>query len=59
MSDNSSAAKASQLLSLKKQLMGLRFQKASGELKDTSKIRRLKKEVARFYTTLNMKWKDA
>ncbi|WP_410519991.1 50S ribosomal protein L29 [Candidatus Lariskella endosymbiont of Hedychridium roseum] len=55
MSDNSSAAKASQLLSLKKQLMGLRFQKASGELKDTSKIRRLKKEVARFYTTLNMK----
>lgn len=37
---------------LKKELFNLRFQKAQGELNDTSRFREAKKEIARILTHL-------
>ena len=37
---------------LKKELFNLRFQKASGELKNTSRFREAKREIARILTQL-------
>lgn len=40
---------------LKKELFNLRFQKAAGELNNTSRFRAAKKEIARILTQLNQK----
>ena len=41
-----------QVAELKKELFNLRFQKASGELTNTSRFRAAKKEIARILTQL-------
>lgn len=40
---------------LKKELFNLRFQKAQGELTNTSRFRAAKREIARIMTQLNQK----
>jgi large subunit ribosomal protein L29 len=37
----------------KEELMRLRFQQATGELTDTSRLRQTRRNIARFYTILN------
>lgn len=44
---------------LKKELFNLRFQKASGELSNTSRFRAAKKEIARILTHLRSTQKAA
>ena len=44
---------------LKKELFNLRFQKASGELSNTSRFRAAKKEIARLLTQLRSTKKTA
>ena len=41
-----------QVAELKKELFNLRFQKAAGELSDTSRFRAAKREIARILTHL-------
>lgn len=43
------------LSDLKKEQMNLRFQKASGELKNTSRVRIVRKAIARISTLFNQK----
>ena len=43
----------------KKELMNLRFQQKSGELKNTSRKRVVRKEVARVLTIMNQKKRGA
>lgn len=38
---------------LKKELFNLRFQKATGELENTSRFRQVKRDIARVNTALN------
>ncbi len=38
---------------LKKELFNLRFQKATGELENTSRFRQVKRDIARVSTALN------
>lgn len=45
------------ILVAKRELLNLRFQKASGELKDTSRFKLLKKNIARIMTSKNNKKK--
>lgn len=42
-----------QVTELKKELFNLRFQKAAGELTNTSRFKEAKKEIARILTELN------
>ena len=42
--------RADQLASLKKEQFNLRFQKASGQLNDTSRVRQVRKDIARLVT---------
>ena len=42
-----------EILSLKKTLMNLNFQKSSGQLEKTSKIKDAKKQIARLHTRLS------
>ncbi len=42
-----------EILSLKKALMNLNFQKSSGQLEKTSKIKETKKQIARLNTRLS------
>ena len=42
-----------EILSLKKTLMNLNFQKSSGQLEKTSKIKDTKKQIARLITRLS------
>lgn len=42
------------ILELKKKLVSLRFKKSSGELVNVSEIKKVKKEIARLFTKLNM-----
>ena len=42
-----------EILSLKKTLMNLNFQKSSGQLEKTSKIKDIKKQIARLNTRLS------
>ena len=42
-----------EILGLKKTLMNLNFQKSSGQLEKTSKIKDAKKQIARLYTQLS------
>ncbi len=41
-----------QLLDLKKEAFNLRFQRASGQLENTARIRQVRRDVARIKTTL-------
>lgn len=41
-----------QLVSLKKERFNLRFQKASGQLERTSRVRELRRDIARIMTIL-------
>tara|TARA_Y100000590_G_scaffold451445_2_gene592864 strand:- start:565 stop:750 length:186 start_codon:yes stop_codon:yes gene_type:complete len=43
------------LQSLKKDLFNFRFRKVNGQLQDTAKVREVKKDVAKIFTTLNKK----
>ena len=45
----------SQINSIKKDLFNLRFKKVNGQLEDTSKILRLKRDLAKVKTNLNKK----
>ncbi len=42
-----------EILESKKKLLSLRIKKSSGDLKDTSAIKKLKKEIARLFTKMN------
>ena len=44
-----------QINSIKKDLFNLRFKKINGQLEDTSKILRLKRDLAKVMTNLNKK----
>ena len=41
-----------QLLDLKKEQLNLRFQKASGQLENTSRVREVRRDIARIKTIL-------
>jgi len=42
----------SKIITLKKKLMGLRMKNFKGEVKNTSEIKKIKKEIARLFTKL-------
>jgi len=42
----------SQVLGLKQELFGLRFQSATGQLENTSRLREVRHDIARIYTVL-------
>lgn len=48
----STDALRAELNDAKEELMRLRFQQASGELTDTSRLRQTRRNIARFYTIL-------
>ena len=43
------------LLSLKKEQFNLRFQKASGQLENTARVRQVRRDIARIKTVLHAK----
>jgi len=47
------------ILASKKELLNLRFQKATGELENTSRFRQVKKDIARLNTVLSAQKKAA
>lgn len=47
------------LLALKKEAFNLRFQRATGQLENTSRMGRVRKDVARVLTVLNEKARKA
>lgn len=42
-----------QLLDLKKEAFNLRFQKASGQLENTARVRQVRRDIARIQTLMN------
>ena len=42
-----------QLLALKKEAFNLRFQRASGQLENTARVRQVRRDIARIKTILN------
>ena len=44
---------ADQLLALKKEAFNLRFQRASGQLENTARVRQVRRDIARVQTALN------
>ena len=44
-----------QLVALKKEAFNLRFQQATGQLENTARIRKVRRDVARVNTILNQK----
>ena len=50
---------ASQLLDLKKEQFNLRFQRASGQLENTARMRQVRRDVARIKTVLNQRARSA
>ncbi len=42
----------SELMSLKKEAFNLRFQKATGQLENTSRVRQVRRDIARIKTTI-------
>lgn len=48
-----------QLVALKKEAFNLRFQAATGQLENTSRMRTVRRDVARVKTILNQKAADA
>ncbi len=47
------------LLALKKERFNLRFQKASGQLENTARVRQVRRDIARIKTVLHAKQKTA
>lgn len=47
------------LMSLKKEQFNLRFQKASGQLENTARVRQVRREIARIKTVLHDKQQGA
>ena len=47
------------LLGLKKEQFNLRFQKASGQLENTARVRQVRRDIARIKTVLHAKRKTA
>jgi large subunit ribosomal protein L29 len=50
--DLSDDAIQAELSDAKEELMRLRFQQSTGELTDTSRLRQIRRNIARFYTVL-------
>ena len=48
-----------QLLQLKKEQFNLRFQKATGQLESTARVREVRRDIARILTTLGSRAKTA
>jgi large subunit ribosomal protein L29 len=48
-----------QLVKLKKERFNLRFQRANGQLENTSRVRVVRKEIARIQTLLNERLRKA
>ena len=48
-----------QLLDLKKEALNLRFQKASGQLEATARVREVRRDIARVLSVLNEKKQTA
>ena len=48
-----------ELLALKKESLNLRFQKASGQLEATGRVRTVRRDIARIRTVLTQKQTDA
>jgi large subunit ribosomal protein L29 len=48
-----------QLVQLKKEAFNLRFQKATGQMENTARMRSVRRDVARVMTVLNQKAADA
>lgn len=48
-----------QLRELKKEALNLRFQRASGQLEGTARIRQVRRDIARILTVLNVKRRSA
>ncbi|MDG5495614.1 MULTISPECIES: 50S ribosomal protein L29 [Azospirillaceae] len=48
-----------QLLSLKKEQFNLRFQKASGQLENTARVREVRRDIARIKTILGQQTASA
>ena len=48
-----------QLLQLKKEQFNLRFQKATGQLESTARVRQVRREIARVMTTLGGRTRPA
>jgi len=46
-----------QLLDLRKEAFNLRFQKATGQLENTARVREVRRDIARIKTILNAKRK--
>ncbi len=46
-----------QLLGLRKEAFNLRFQKATGQLENTARVREVRRDIARIKTILNAKRK--
>jgi large subunit ribosomal protein L29 len=42
-----------EIVALKKELFDLRFQQATGQLENTARIKKVKKDIARMKTVLN------
>jgi len=47
------------LLNLKKEQFNLRFQKASGQLENTARVRQVRRDISRIKTVLHAKQKTA
>jgi len=48
-----------ELIALKKEAFNLRFQKASGQLENTARVRQVRRDIARIQTLLNDKAQTA
>jgi len=48
-----------QLIDLKKEALNLRFQKASGQLEATARVRAVRRDIARILSVLNEKHQTA
>ena len=48
-----------ELMTLKKEAFNLRFQKASGQLENTSRVRQVRRDIARVKTVLNERRQSA
>ena len=46
---------AGQLIDLRKEAFNLRFQRASGQLENTGRVREVRRDIARFTTILNQR----
>ena len=46
------------ILVLRKESLNLRFQKSSGQLEKTARVRQVKKQIARLKTAITMKGKN-